>query len=261
MKKLFNIILLAIFAINTQAQTDKQKKALDETMETINEMDQMLAKEFTHFTSALDAVNGATFSMGECIVLGAYADEGFKKDSKKMQEEIDKMFNNSTWSFEKWDENKQSLVRVKTKDGQALSSPYTGFPGSATIKIGMLVDGLDIDGYFYQNKKDKTKYIMVFASFQRGVYVELTKKEGKLASTAVQSNATDAAVDTKAKDGAKQKTTPVKETVKTNEIKQAVEVVPNQAAQPAKKIVKENLESIKPVVEKSKKIGKLLKKG
>jgi hypothetical protein len=193
MKKLLTIIALALLAINTHAQTANQKKALQETMETINEMDQMLSKEFTMFTSALDAVSGASFVMGECIVLGAYADEGFKKQCKSMQAEFDKTFDKSTWSFEKYDENNQSLVKVKTKAGQALSSPYNGFQGSATIKINMLVDGLNIDGYFYQSKADKTKFIMMFPVSQMGVFVEMTKKEGGAAANVpVKGNDTDA---------------------------------------------------------------------
>lgn len=183
MKKILTIIAIILFAINTQAQTQAQikaqKKAIDETMATISEMDQMLGKDFIQITSALEAVNSANFIMGECIVLGAYADEGFKKQCKSMQDEFDKMFNNSNWSFEKYDQNNQSLVQVKTKEGQVLSSPYNGFPGSATIKIGMLVQGLDIDGYFYQSKEDKTKYIMMFPVSQMGLFVEMTKKNIK----------------------------------------------------------------------------------
>ncbi len=175
MKKIFSTIAIVFLAITIQAQTTI-KKSLEETLTTINEMDQMLAKDFTQITTALDAVNGVNFEMGECMILGAFVDEGFKKQCKAIQGEFDQMFNNSNWSFEKYNSNGQSLVKVKTKAGKILSSPYAGFQGSATIKIGMLVEGLDIDGYFYQSKSDKSKYIMMFPVGQMGVFVELTKK-------------------------------------------------------------------------------------
>jgi hypothetical protein len=192
MKKIFTFILFATFAINIQAQT-KEKKAFDKTMETINEMDQMLGKDFTQIKSALEVVNGANFEMGECMVLGAYADEGFKKQCKTLEDEFGKMFNNSTWNFEKYNANGQSLVKVKTKSGQTESSSYSGFQGDATIKIGALIQGLTMQAYFYQSKEDKTKYMMMFPVSQMGVFVELTKKDGKIASIQVQNNNTDAA--------------------------------------------------------------------
>lgn len=198
MKKLVIVIVIALLAINTQAQnrakTEADKRALNQTMETINEMDQMLGKDFTQITTALNAVNASTFTMGECIVLGAYADEGFKKNCKAAEDEFNQMFNNSTWVFQKYNENGQSLVNVKTKTGKVLSSPYSGYEGDATIKIGMLVDGLTIHGYFYQSKTDKNKYIMMFPVSQMGVFVEMTKNEGKVTNVVTENNNSNAAV-------------------------------------------------------------------
>jgi hypothetical protein len=186
MKKILTIIAIALLAIDTQAQNrakaEADKKALGQIMETINEMDQMLGKEFTQITTALNVVNGATFTMGECIVLGAYADEGFKKNCKAAEDEFNQMFNNSIWSFAKYNPNGQSLVNVKTIAGKALSSPYSGYEGDATVKIGMLVDGLTIHGYFYRSKADKNKYIMMFPISQMGLFVEMTKKDGGAAA-------------------------------------------------------------------------------
>jgi hypothetical protein len=184
MKKIFSILVIALLAINTQAQL-KEKKAFDETMETINEMDQMLGKDFKQITSALEAVNGASFVMGDCIVLGAYADEGFKKNCKTMQAEFEKEFNKSSWIFDKYEANNQSLVKVTNSASKTQSSPYTGFAGSGTIKMGMLIEGLVIDAYFYQSKTDKNKYIMMFPVQQMGVFVELTKKDAKTVSNNV----------------------------------------------------------------------------
>ncbi len=175
MKKIFSTIAIVLLAITIQAQTTI-KKSLEETLTTINEMDQMIAKDFTQITTALDAVNGVNFEMGECMVLGAFADEGFKKQCKALEDEFGKMFNNSTWSFEKYNPNGQSLVKVKTKAGQTEQSPYSGFKGDATISIGTLIQGLTIQAYFYQSKEDKTKYMMMFPVGQMGLFVEMAKK-------------------------------------------------------------------------------------
>ena len=186
MKKLLSLIAIVLFAINTQAQVQvKELKALEATMNTISEMDKMLGKEYTMMTSAVDAVSGADFVMGDCMVLGAYADEAFKKNCQALEDEFGKAFGGSAWSFEKYSQATESIVKVKTKAGQNEQSPYTGFPGSATIKIGMLIDGLTIEAYFYQNKADKTKYLMMFMVGQMGVFAELTKQGGKNNATIV----------------------------------------------------------------------------
>jgi hypothetical protein len=172
MKKIVSSIAVVLFAITLQAQT----KALNETLNTINDMDQLLGKEYTQVTTALNAVNGASFVMGDCLVLGAFADEGFKKNCKTLEAEFGKTFNNSTWSFDRYDANGQSLVKVKTTAGQTESSPYSGFQGDGTIKIATLIEGLTIQAYFYQSKQDKAKYIMMFPVQQMGVFVEMIKK-------------------------------------------------------------------------------------
>jgi hypothetical protein len=197
MKKIIAIVALAFLAINTQAQKNA-KKAVEETINTINEMDQMLGKEFSQITTALDVVNGNQFLMGDCMVLGAFADESFKKNCKALEDEFGKMFNSSTWSFEKYNPNGQSLVKVKTKSGQTESSPYSGFQGDATVRIGTLIQGLTIQAYFYQNKEDKNKYMMAFPVQQMMLFVEVTKKEGGAAAADVpaKNNATDVAAKT-----------------------------------------------------------------
>jgi hypothetical protein len=175
MKKIISIIAIVVLTINTNAQTNI-KKSLEQTLATIDEMGQMLNKDFTQITTALDVVNGASFEMGECMVLGSFADEGFKKQCKTIEDEFGKMFNNSNWSFEKYNPNGQSLVKVKTKTGQTEQSPYSGFKGDATISIGTLIQGLTIQAYFYQSKEDKNKYVMMFPIGQMGLFVEMNKK-------------------------------------------------------------------------------------
>jgi hypothetical protein len=250
MKKILTIIAITVLAINTQAQINKQKKVLDETLATIAEMDQMLGKDFTQITSALEAVNGANFIMGECMVLGAYADEGFKKQCKSMQDEFEKMFNASNWSYENYNPNGQSLVKVKTKEGKILSSPYNGFAGSASIKIGLLVEGLDIDGYFYQSKTDSTKYIMMFPVSQMGVFVEMTKNTAKTESKTVKQINTPVASTTTNKDTSTNITTTktttakaVTTTVQKNTTPMAVKVIPAQNTK-TKKVLKGKLKKV-----------------
>jgi hypothetical protein len=181
MKKIFILAITAVMAIGATAQS-VVKKAMEDNQATIEAMNEILLKDYTMMTTAYKAVSGRTLEMGECVVLGSYVDEGFKKQCKTLQDEFGGMFLNSKWTFDKFNPNAQSIVKVSTKKGQTEQSPYSGFDGDATISIGSLIQGLTIQAYFYESKADKNKYIMFFIMQQKGVFIEMTVKDGKSAA-------------------------------------------------------------------------------
>ena len=189
--KLLSSIAVILLTITTHAQT-KVEKDLKAVMTTINDMDQMLGNDYTQIMSALDAVSGTTFAMGECMVLGAFADESHRKMCKDVEKELGANLNNSTWAFEKYNRVNECRVKVKTKAGQTENVPYNGFEGRATIAIQSLIEGLNIEAYFYQSKTDKNKYIMFFADRQMGFYFDMTKQAAGSTKADAKSKVTDA---------------------------------------------------------------------
>ena len=174
MKKLLGILAIVVSAMSLQAQT-KSEKDLKAVMTSISDMDKMLGNDYVMMKTAIDVVSATTFSMGECMVLGAYADESHRKMCKDVEKELGANLNSSTWAFEKYDRANECKVKVQTKAGQTENVPYNGFEGSATVKIQSLIEGLNIEAYFYQSKADKNKYIMFFADRGMGFYFDMTK--------------------------------------------------------------------------------------
>ncbi|MBL7727193.1 MAG: hypothetical protein JNM68_05890 [Dinghuibacter sp.] len=166
MKKLICLVTFSyIFVSLSYAQPGsptKAEKQLEANLASIDELNKMLAEKYTQKTTALEAVNGASFTFNGCKVLGSFADEGVQKQLKAMEQEFGDHFNKSAWVFDRYNPNGQSNVQVTTAAGKTESSPYTGFPGSATIRIPLLVEGLTIEAYFYQKKDNAKSFIMLF---------------------------------------------------------------------------------------------------
>lgn len=141
----------------------KAAKQLEANLSTIDDLSKMLLNDYEMKTTGVDVVSGAKFKMNGCLVLGSYGDEGFQKQIKSMEKEFGDTFDNSIWAYEKFDPNGQSMLSVKTVSGKIESSPYTGFKGSATVRVGTLIEGLTMESYFYEKKKDKNQYLVVFA--------------------------------------------------------------------------------------------------
>jgi hypothetical protein len=214
-------LLTASYAQSSGATTEKASANLNNNMKTAEDLQNMLMKDYTQIMDVRQVVPGKNFKMGTSMTLSGYGDENAIKEAKKLEENFNKTFEGSLWSFGSVNENSQPVLTVKA-GSKTESGTYSAFPGSAAIEVSSFLMGKDLSVFIFQNKKDKNNYLITFA-VQNGLSMvsEFNLTNEKVSASATNTTTTDAAATNAASTPTtttNQATTEVKNTA-TNEIK------------------------------------------
>ncbi|MBL7700914.1 MAG: hypothetical protein JNM14_01580 [Ferruginibacter sp.] len=164
MKSKIIMLLFAICAVTTAVAQGFNKKTvatLESNLNTIAELEKLIASDYTLMDKPVNVVSAKSFQAGQFMMLTSFADDAAMKQADALEKDFNGTFEKSVWKFDAINPNSTTWVKVTTQKGQTEQSGYT--PSGAMIRIGSLVQGLDINAYFYQNKKETGSYIMLFA--------------------------------------------------------------------------------------------------
>lgn len=157
------LILILIFwnSFFVFSQSTEQSNLLKNNA-TSEELQSMLVNDYVSQIEMNRVVPKRSFTLSNLMVINPYGDISAQSQAQTIEEQFSAVFNGSVWSFDAIDpQNGSQKLMVTTTSGETQIAPYNCV--GATFHSGMLIEGVDLDGYLFQNKTNKNAFILLFS--------------------------------------------------------------------------------------------------
>ena len=160
MKKAYIPILALCLIFQAQAQ-DKSKQTLENNMNTIENLTQMLEKDYKQISKLETVLPKSNFTMGDIVCISPFGDANANSQTEVLEQQFEAFFANSPWIFgantyERPEFGTNGSLTV-TAGGQTAQSNYSS--SGAQFKPGTIFEGLEANISVFQRKDNPKSFI------------------------------------------------------------------------------------------------------